>query len=56
MRTERQNTGGSRREGLCYTIISFPATFFVLNPNKSKNTLSHLPETDIQGAISVGFL
>lgn len=35
---------------LCYTF------FFVLNLNKSENALKHLPETDIQGAISVGIL
>lgn len=43
-------------EELCYTATSFSATFFVLNLNKSKKTLNHLPETDIQGAVSVGFL
>lgn len=43
-----------KRRVVLYSYIF--AAFFVLNLNKSKKTLNHLPETDIQGAISVGFL
>jgi len=54
--TERQNAREGIRKGLCYMATSFSVTLlFVLNLNKSKNALNHLPGTAIQGAISAGF-